>query len=248
MAKIHEALLAIQENVPTLEKNGTGPQTQGSYKFLAVDDVLKGLKPLLNKHGVVVVPNLIDHGFHYNSALAKDNERVPRESIQAWVKYDFEYIAAEDGSSVHSVVVGEGIDTQDKAIRKATTSAWKISLIQTFSLVTGEIDPDAQDGAADAQGAAPAAANPAQAKLAKATAGATAKPAAAVKGNGAAELRNQIITKSKAVAESTGIPETYYRNIGDRLTGTTNAADRKWINDTKVLTEVLAAIDAGETE
>lgn len=143
---IYGALLDIQREVPTLQKNGVGPSTQGGYKFLAVDDVLSAVRPLLDKHGVIVSPKLLDHGFHYNTALAKDNERVPRENVQAWVKYEFTFIAAVDGSQLSTVVIGEGTDTQDKAVRKSTTSAWKIALIQTFALITGEPDPDGSDG------------------------------------------------------------------------------------------------------
>lgn len=151
MALIHEKIFNIQKDMPTLQKNGVGPQTQGSYKFLAVDDVLSAIRPLLVEHGVIVVPVLVDKGFHYNAAADKGDGRVPRESIQAWVEYEFRFVAHEDGSEIVTRVVGEGIDTQDKAIRKATTSAWKIALIQTFALITGEPDPDSQDGAHAAQ-------------------------------------------------------------------------------------------------
>jgi len=239
MALIHEKILEVQRNVPTLEKNGIGPQTQGSYKFLAVDDVLKGLKPLLNEHGIIVVPNLIDHGFHYNPALAKDNERVPRESVQGWVKYDFEYIAVEDGSSIHSVVVGEGIDTQDKAIRKATTSAWKISLIQTFSLVTGEIDPDAQDGAAAAQEASPSS-SPAQAKIAKAQGGGQVTRKSTGGPTTAGEYRTAILA---AVKNGGGVAN--YEKVGNRISGKPKS---EWLNDIEVLNGVLKALEAGEVE
>lgn len=165
---IYSALAKVQASVPTLQKNGVGPSTQGGYKFLAVDDVLAAIRPLLVENGIVVVPNLADKGFHYNTAQLKDNERVARESIQAWVEYSFEFISTEDGSSVFTRVIGEGIDTQDKAIRKATTSAWKIALIQTFALITGEPDPDSKDGAHEAQ-TEPARQSQAVQKIAQAT-------------------------------------------------------------------------------
>lgn len=144
---IYGKILAIQKEIKGLQKNGVGPSTQGSYKFLAVDDVLQVVKPLLDQHAVIVHANLLDHGFEFTKALAKDDSRTPKYATTAWVKYEFRFIDTEDGSSISTVVLGEGADTSDKATRKATTSAWKVALIQTFSLITGETDPDAQDGA-----------------------------------------------------------------------------------------------------
>lgn len=241
MAKIHEAILEIQKTVPKLEKNGVGPQTQGGYKFLAVDDIILAVRPLLDKNGVIVHAELIDHGFHYNTAVPKDNERVPRESVQAFVKYAFHFIAVEDSSELVTTVIGEGIDTQDKAIRKATTSAWKIALIQTFSLATGEIDPDAQDGAHAAQESG-GSTSPAAAKIAKAS-GATqakspAKPAGPPKD--AAEFRNAILA---AVKNGGGVAS--YEKIGERISGKPKSA---WVNDVAVLSSVLKALEAGEVE
>jgi hypothetical protein len=157
MSAIHAAIHAIQKNVPTLAKNGVGPATQGGYKFLAVDDVLGAVKPLLDEHGVIVFPSLVNADFEVIEALRKDNERVPRINTFARLTYDFTFVAVEDGSTLVTRVIGEGADTQDKAVRKATTSAWKIALIQTFALITGEVDPDAQDGGRENNDAAPTA-------------------------------------------------------------------------------------------
>lgn len=144
---IYGKILEVQQEIKGLEKNGVGPATQGGYKFLAVDDVLKVVKPLLDKVGVIVVPTLLDHGFDFTKAADKGDGRTPKVATSAWVKYEFRFVAVEDGSSVSSVVIGEGADQGDKSVRKSTTSAWKIALIQTFALITGEVDPDAQDGA-----------------------------------------------------------------------------------------------------
>lgn len=241
MAKIHEAILAVQKSVPTLEKNGVGPQTQGSYKFLAVDDIVLAVRPLLDKYGVIVHAELLDHGFHYNTALAKDNERVPRESVQAWVKYAFHFVAAEDSSEVVTVVLGEGIDAQDKATRKATTSAWKVALIQTFSLATGEIDPDAHDGAHAAQEAG-ATSSPAASKIDKAKTATKAPATNAKSSDQALQLRDAIKAKQGEVLAATGVkPE--YGKIGNRIAG-----NESWHSDVAVLTKVLEALENGEVE
>lgn len=228
---IYGALLAIQKDVPTLQKNGVGPSTQGGYKFLAVDDVLSAVRPLLDKHGVIVSPKLLDHGFHYNTALPKDNERVPRENVQAWVKYEFTFIAAVDGSQLSTVVIGEGTDTQDKAVRKATTSAWKIALIQTFALITGEPDPDASDGGRANNEAEASKPDPASLQRAK------VQPVA-VANAGNARL-NQIraeLNKLMSLKELT--PK------GNEFFNTEKAAD--WSGDVAKLEKLLAHLKTGE--
>ena len=107
----------------------------------------------------------------------KNDGRVPRENVQGLVDFTFRYVAAEDGSYIDVSVPGEGIDSQDKATRKATTQAQKIANILLYNIITGEEDPDSQDGGAAAQNA-PAGQSPAQRQIDKARA---ATPAA--KGN-----------------------------------------------------------------
>ena len=49
---------------------------------------------------------------------------------------------AEDGSSVSAVVIGEGMDSGDKATNKAMAIAYKYAMFQIFSIPTEETAPD----------------------------------------------------------------------------------------------------------
>ena len=52
---------------------------------------------------------------------------------------------AKDGSSVQCVVVGEGMDSGDKATNKAMSIAFKYACFQVFCIPTEEMkDPDAE--------------------------------------------------------------------------------------------------------
>ena len=233
---IYAAIAAIQKDIPTLQKNGVGPSSQGGYKFLSVDDVLHAIKPLFDTHGVIVSPELVKDEFWVSTANAKDNERVPRSNISARVTYRFRFIAVSDGSHLDTVVIGEGTDTQDKAVRKATTSAWKIALIQTFALITGEIDPDGLDGGA-ANNEAGATSNP-QANRAlspKATAATPAGPSPV------AALRNAI----KEAAAARGIDGAGYIKLGNEKFAPKDQSE--WTANQSNLTDLLKAIEAGET-
>jgi hypothetical protein len=243
MGAIHIAIHAIQKAMGPLAKNGVGPQTQGGYKFLAVDDVLAAVKPLLDEHGVIVLPALVDSQFETISAIAKDNERVPKVNTFARLTYDFRFIAIEDGSELVTTVIGEGSDTQDKAVRKATTSAWKIALIQTFALITGEPDPDGSDGGY-ANNVAEPSAGPTQAQRAVSKAKGAAPAATPKNAASAADITAAREAVKTAWAEVHGKSEGYspqgYMPLGNKLLAP------KWSNSASELAKLEAAIRAGE--
>ena len=58
---------------------------------------------------------------------------------------------APDGSSVTSTVVAESTDNGNKAVGQAQTYAERFAYTQTFTIPTGDADPDAN--AEDAPGA-----------------------------------------------------------------------------------------------
>lgn len=132
--KIYAALQGVMEDIKSLEKNGAAPKAMGGYKFLAVDDVLKEVRPHLVKHKIIVLPKLVDTENH---VWRDDSGRI---STKVLLTFDFHFTSTEDGSEVVVTVVGEANDTGDKTVRKATTSAHKIALIQAFTLITGEVD------------------------------------------------------------------------------------------------------------
>jgi hypothetical protein len=230
VAGIYGKILAIQQEVKGLQKNGVGPSTQGGYKFLAVDDVLNTIKPLLDQHKVIVHASLLDYGFEFTKALAKDDSRVPKVATSSWVKYEFRFIDTEDGSSLSTVVLGEGSDGGDKSVRKSTTSAWKIALIQTFSLITGEVDPDAQDGANVPESAGSAS------KVSKTD----QKLAAATKSSNPVEAKRTELQET-ATAQDRDFNEVLA--LGDKITKVGRGV---WTSDLTHLDTVITAVKNGE--
>ena len=58
------------------------------------------------------------------------------------IRYDF---FTDDGSKVSCTVIGEGMDTGDKATNKAMSIAFKYACFQTFCIPTEDMDdPDAE--------------------------------------------------------------------------------------------------------
>lgn len=218
--KIYQAIAAIQGEVGNIPKNGVGPSTQGAYKFISNDDIIAAVSKLLTKHGVVVRSRTLN----YEQAV---REIGPNRGIAiSVVTLETSYISVEDGSEFSVVTVGEGADNSDKGARKAYTQASKVANLLTFSIATGEPDPDSLD-------VQPAAAP-------KASSAAT-KVSAARKDE-ASEIYNQI----RVFLGEHELAGSVANALGSRLSGGKPASD--WSKDTKVLKEILAALKNGEVE
>lgn len=133
---IYECMGAIMRDMVAIGKISRNEQ-QGFY-YRSIDAVYNSLNPLLAKHGVFTMPEV----------LGKDrSERTnSKGTVLAFtclrMKYTF---YAPDGSSVSCVVEGEGMDSGDKSSNKAMAIAHKYALLQTFCIPTEEQkDPDAE--------------------------------------------------------------------------------------------------------
>lgn len=220
--KIYPAIAAIQAEVGNIPKNGIGPASQGSYKYIKNDDILEKVSELLVKHNVIVRPRVLDY------AITNREIGSGRTAPLTVLTLETTYVSVEDGSEFTVVVSSEGADNGDKAGRKAMTQAQKMTNLLTFSIATGEPDPDGIDGtpsAHPAQGQTPA-----------------AKKIANAKNDEATGIFNEI----KAFLGASGLNGSVANAIGSRISGGKSASE--WSGDTKVLGAILAALKAGEVE
>lgn len=134
--EVTKAICAITAEIGALGKNKKNEQ-QG-YSFRGVDDLMNALHPLFAKFGVFLLPDVQDCR-RDERITAKGNALI---AVTVTVKYHF---IAQDGSEVCATVVGEGMDSADKATNKAMTAAFKNVCFQTFCIPTDEVaksDPD----------------------------------------------------------------------------------------------------------
>jgi len=107
-----------------------------NFNFRGIDAIYNELHNLLAKHGIVTLPFA---GTPVTEERTNKNGTILR-FVQLPMTYQF---TAEDGSSVNCHVVGEGMDSGDKATNKAMAIAHKYALLQTFLIPTEEQkDPD----------------------------------------------------------------------------------------------------------
>lgn len=132
---IYSAILGIMEDVGAIGKNEKNDQQKFMYR--GIDAVMNALQPAMIKNGVFVAPTIIEQR-REERKTSKGNNLI--YSIVT-VKYTF---YAKDGSSVDVVVIGEGMDSGDKATNKAMSVAFKYACFQLFCIPTEEMkDPDA---------------------------------------------------------------------------------------------------------
>jgi hypothetical protein len=105
--------------------------------FRGIDQVMNTLKPLLAKHHVNIIPEVVD--------MRREERRTNGGGTLMYsiltVKHHF---VTTDGSEVVSTTIGEGMDSGDKASNKALSVGLKYAMMQVFCIPTeDDKDPDA---------------------------------------------------------------------------------------------------------
>lgn len=133
--KIYSAIAGVIADIGHVAKDKTNIQQH--YKFRSVDDVYNALHPALAKNKLFIVPDILER--EVNTITTKNNTKMFH--VICRIRFTF---YAEDGSHVSSVIVGEAMDTADKATNKAMAIAYKYACFQVFCIPTEEmLDPDA---------------------------------------------------------------------------------------------------------
>jgi len=136
MKNIYQSIADIMAEVGAIGKEKRNAQ-QG-FMYRGIDDVMNTLQPLFSKNRVFIVPEILEQ-IREERQTAKGGTLI--YSI-CKIKYTF---YAEDGTNIAAVVVGEGMDSGDKATNKAMAIAMKYACFQVFCIPTEEMkDPDSE--------------------------------------------------------------------------------------------------------
>jgi len=117
--------------------------TQQKYKFRGIDAVYNALNPVMSELGLFIVPEILDHRREERETENVYNGQAKKSILKYSILTIRFTMYAPDGSNVSCTVVGEGMDSGDKASNKAMSVALKYACFQLFMIPTEEmVDPD----------------------------------------------------------------------------------------------------------
>ena len=130
--KINEVMKAIEY----LTKDDKVEFGTTKYKAISEEKVTTAVRKELVKQGIVIIPIMQESTV---TELIRTDKSV-NQRADVHTRYRIQNI--DDVSDYIEVESnGSGVDTQDKAVGKAMTYAYKYMLLRTFAIPTGE-DPD----------------------------------------------------------------------------------------------------------
>ena len=133
---IYEAIAEIMKQGYSIGKDRKNLQ-QG-FKYRGIDDVMNVFQPLMAEHGIFVVPEVVEQ--------TREERQTAKGGtlIYSILKMRYTFYSS-DGTSVSATVVGEGMDSGDKASNKAMAVAMKYAMFQVFCIPTEEMGSDDPD-------------------------------------------------------------------------------------------------------
>lgn len=124
LSGLYGRMAAVMGRLERIPKRGFNQHFK--YQFVTDSDVLDTVRMAMAAEGVCLFVSMTN--------VQQDNKRTI-------VNLQFTFADGESGQSVTVAWVGEAMDTQDKGIAKAATSALKYCLLKTFLISTGD-EPD----------------------------------------------------------------------------------------------------------
>ncbi|MCQ2076109.1 MAG: ERF family protein [Bacteroidaceae bacterium] len=132
---IYKKIIEVMADINAIGKDRRNQQ-QG-FQFRGIDDVMNELHSSLAKCGVFVLPNVLEE------TRTTGKTKNGGDMFYTRLKINFGFYA-EDGTHVDAVVIGEAMDTGDKASNKALSIGLKYAMLQVFCIPTeDDKDPDA---------------------------------------------------------------------------------------------------------
>lgn len=140
---IYETINNVMGEIGAIGKDKRSNQ---GFNYRGVDDVMNALNPAFIRHKLFLVPEVLEQS---------REERTTKNGaglIYSICKMKYTFYAV-DGSHVEAVVIGEGMDSGDKATNKAMAIAFKYACFQLFCIPTEEMaGPDARPVDPDKEG------------------------------------------------------------------------------------------------
>lgn len=132
---IHETITNVMNDIVAIGK--TRKNVAQNFQFRGIDDVTNSLHPIFAQHGLYVIPRVVSE---------RSEERTTKSGgvlIHRMITMEFDLIDKTGDKITVGPIIGEAMDSGDKASNKAMSIALKYMLFQTFLIPTEEMkDPD----------------------------------------------------------------------------------------------------------
>lgn len=132
---IQQALSNVMADVREVRKSDQNSHQR--FMFRGIDAVINAVGPKLRKHGVIVMPKVLEKSVD----MAQTKNGAINYITKVTVEYTF---TGPAGDSMTATVPGEAMDMQDKGTAKAMSVAFRTCLLQALCLPTDDTDPDAE--------------------------------------------------------------------------------------------------------
>ena len=137
---VYEAISAVAADLSREGIAKSRRNTQGSgYNFRGIDDVYNALAIPMAKHGLVVLPRIIER------ELVERQSKAGGALFYVTVTAEFDFVSAKDGSKHTVRTYGEAMDSADKGTNKAMSAAYKYACMMAFCIPTEGVDNDADE-------------------------------------------------------------------------------------------------------
>lgn len=141
MSESPKVYTAIAKVMAELAKVGIGKNnrnTQQNYKFRGIDDVYNALASLLAANHLLILPRVLGR------TVTERESKNGGALFYVVLDVEFDFVSADDASKHTVRVVGEAMDSGDKASNKAMSAAYKYACMEAFCIPTeGDNDADA---------------------------------------------------------------------------------------------------------
>jgi hypothetical protein len=135
--KVFQAISAVQADLAKIGIGKDQKNQQQGFKFRGIDDILNTVAPLLAKHNLIIIPNVLDR-----EAVERTTANG-RALFYTFLTIQYHFISSEDGSEFVTTIQAESMDSGDKGLPKCLSIAYKYLAIQTFAIpIVGAEDPD----------------------------------------------------------------------------------------------------------
>jgi hypothetical protein len=135
--QVYAAIIQVMKAIGAAGISKDRKNEQQGYKFRGIDDVYNALNGILAEANLCILPRVLKRDV---------TERATQKGgVLFYVVLDmeFDFISALDGSKHVVAVVGEAMDSADKATNKAMSAGYKYACMEAFCIPTeGDNDAD----------------------------------------------------------------------------------------------------------